>query len=159
MSSAEIVLGLVMLVGLVGVFVPVLPGLLLVIGAAVVWAIDRGGATAWSVAAVMSAIGVAGIVASSVLPARRTSSAGAPPWVVVAGIVGLVIGFFAVPVIGALIGFPAGVFVAELVRHRHPAPAWRATWEALKSVGLGIAIQLGAGVAMIAIWAVAVFAT
>jgi uncharacterized protein YqgC (DUF456 family) len=159
MSSAEIVLGLVMLVGLVGVLVPVLPGLLLVIGAAVVWAIDRGGAGAWVVAAVMSAIGVAGIVASSVLPARRTASAGAPAWVVVAGVVGLVIGFFAVPVIGALIGFPAGVFVAELVRHRHPGPAWRATWEALKSVGLGIAIQLGAGVAMIAIWAVAVFAT
>jgi hypothetical protein len=159
MSSAEIVLGLVMLVGLVGVIVPVLPGLLLVIAAGVLWAIDRGGAMAWSVAIVMAAIGIVGMVASNVLPARRTASSGAPPWVVVAGIVGLVIGFFAVPVIGALLGFPAGVFVAELVRHRHPAPAWRATWEALKSVGLGIAIQLGAGVAMIAIWAVAVFRT
>jgi uncharacterized protein YqgC (DUF456 family) len=71
----------------------------------------------------------------------------------------MVIGFFAVPVVGALIGFPAGVFVAELLRHRHHGPAWRATWEALKSVGLGIAIQLGAGVAMIAIWSVAVFTT
>jgi uncharacterized protein YqgC (DUF456 family) len=157
MSSVEIVLGLVMLVGLVGVIVPVLPGLLLMIAAGVLWAIDRGGAMAWSVAIVMAAIGIAGMVASSVLPARRTASSGAPAWVVVAGIVGMVIGFFAVPVVGALIGFPAGVFVAELVRHRHAAPAWRATWEALKSVGLGIAIQLGAGVAMIAIWAVAVF--
>jgi uncharacterized protein YqgC (DUF456 family) len=159
MSSAEIVLGLVMLVGLVGVIVPVLPGLLLVIAAAVLWAIDRGGAMAWSVAIVMAAIGIAGMVASSVLPARRTASSGAPAWVVVAGIVGMVIGFFAVPVVGALIGFPAGVFVAELLRHRHHGPAWRATWEALKSVGLGIAIQLGAGVAMIAIWSVAVFTT
>jgi uncharacterized protein YqgC (DUF456 family) len=70
-----------------------------------------------------------------------------------------VIGFFVVPVIGALIGFPVGVFVAELVRHRHPGPAWRATWVALKGVGIGIAIQLGAGVVMIGVWLAAVLAT
>jgi uncharacterized protein YqgC (DUF456 family) len=159
MSTLEVVLGLVMLVGLVGVVVPVFPGLVLVAGAGLVWAIDLGGPGAWSAFAVMAAVAVGGIVASSVLPARRASAAGAPAWVVVAGVVGLVIGFFVVPVVGALVGFPAGVFVAELARHRHPGPAWRATWEALKNVGLGIAIQLSAGVAMIVIWVVAVFAT
>jgi uncharacterized protein len=158
-SELEALLGIVMLVGLVGVVVPVFPGLLLVIGAGFFWALQRGGPGAWGVFAVLAAVGVAGIVASSVLPARRASSAGAPAWVVAAGAVGLVIGFFVVPVIGALIGFPAGVFIAELVRHRHPGPAWRATWDALKGVGLGIAIQLGAGVVMIGIWAAAVFAT
>ena len=157
MSGLEVALGLVMLVGLVGVVVPVFPGLVLIAGAGLVWAIDRGGTGAWTAFAVMAAIAVGGIVVSSVLPARRASSAGAPAWVVLAGAVGLVIGFFVVPVVGALVGFPAGVFVAELARHRHPGPAWRATWEALKNVGLGIAIQLGAGVAMIAVWAAAVF--
>lgn len=159
MSELEALLGIVMLVGLVGVVVPVFPGLLLVIGAGFLWALQRGGPGAWGVFAVLAAVGVAGIVASSVLPARRASSAGAPAWVVGAGAVGLVIGFFVIPVIGALIGFPAGVFVAELARHRHLGPAWRATWDALKGVGLGIAIQLGAGVVMIGIWAAAVFAT
>ena len=159
MSTLEVVLGLVMLVGLVGVVVPVFPGLVLVAGAGLVWAIDLGGPGAWSAFAVMAAVAVGGIVASSVLPARRASAAGAPAWVVVAGVVGLVIGFFVVPVVGALVGFPAGVFAAELARHRHPGPAWRATWEALKNVGLGIAIQLGAGVAMIVVWLAAVVAT
>jgi len=158
MSSLEVVVGLVMLVGLVGVVVPVFPGLVLVAGAGLVWAIDLGGPGAWTVFAVMAAIAVGGIVASSVLPARRASAAGAPTWVVVAGVAGLVIGFFVVPVVGALVGFPAGVFVAELARHRHPGPAWRATWEALKNVGLGIAIQLAAGVAMIAVWLAAALA-
>jgi hypothetical protein len=51
------------------------------------------------------------------------------------------------------------VFVAELVRHRHPGPAWRATWDALKGVGIGIAIQLGAGVMMVGVWVAAVFAS
>jgi len=62
-------------------------------------------------------------------------------------------------VIGALIGFPAGVFVAELVRHRRPGPAWRATLDALKGVGLGIAMQLTAGVVMIGVWVSAVLVT
>jgi uncharacterized protein YqgC (DUF456 family) len=158
-SQLEVVLGIVMLVGLVGVIVPVFPGLILVIGAGFVWALQRGGPGAWVVFAIIAAVGIAAIAASSVLPARRASSAGAPAWVVAAGAVGLVVGFFVVPVIGALIGFPAGVFVAELVRHRRPGPAWRATWDALKGVGIGIAIQLGAGVVMIGVWVAAVLAT
>jgi len=158
-SELEAVLGIVMLAGLVGVVVPVFPGLIVVIGAGFVWALQRGGPGAWAVFAIIAAVGIAGIVASNVLPARRASAAGAPAWVVAAGAVGLVVGFFVVPVIGALIGFPAGVFVAELVRHRRPGPAWRATWDALKGVGLGIAMQLTAGVVMIGVWVSAVLVT
>jgi hypothetical protein len=158
-SAQEIVLGLVMVVGLVGVVVPVFPGLILVAGAGFVWAVQRGGSGAWAVFAAMAIVGVAGIATSSVLPARRVAASGAPAWVVAAGAVGLVVGFFVVPVVGALIGFPTGVFVAELARHRHPGPAWRATWEALRSVGLGIALQLGAGVVMIGVWLAAVLAS
>jgi uncharacterized protein len=157
-SQLEVLLGIVMLVGLVGVVVPVFPGLILVMGVGFVWALQRGGPGAWAVFAIIAAVGIAGIVASSVLPARRASSAGVPAWVVASGAVGLVIGFFVVPVIGALIGFPAGVLVAELVRHRRPGPAWRATWDALKNVGIGIAIQLGAGVVMVGVWLAAVLA-
>jgi uncharacterized protein YqgC (DUF456 family) len=158
-SALEAVLGLVMLAGLVGVVVPVFPGLVLVAGAGLLWALSRGGATAWVVFGVMAAVGVAGIAMANVLPARRAAAGGVPGWVVFAGAVGLVVGFFVIPVVGALIGFPAGVFVAELGRQRSLGSAWRATWEALKGVGLGIALQLAAGVVMIAVWALAVFAT
>jgi hypothetical protein len=159
MSAFEVTIGLVMLVGLVGVVVPVFPGLILVAGATFVWALERGGTVAWVTCALVVAVGTAGVVASGVLPARRASAAGAPGWVIVAGAVGMVIGFFVVPVVGALVGFPAGVLVAELWRHRRLGPAWRATWDALKGVGAGIAIQLGAGVVMIGIWAAAVAST
>ena len=158
-SSLEAVLGIVMLAGLVGVVVPVFPGLVLVAGAGLLWAFSRGGVTAWVVFGVMAAVGVAGMALASVLPARRAAAGGVPGWVLVAGAVGLVVGFFAIPVVGALIGFPAGGFVAELARQHHLGSAWRATWEALKGVGLGIALQLAAGVVMIAVWALAVFAT
>ena len=158
-STTEALLGAVMIAGLVGVLVPVFPGLALVAGAGLLWALGRGGVTAWVVFGAMVAIGVGGIVLANVLPARRAAAGGAPAWVVVAGAVGLVVGFFVIPVVGALIGFPAGVFVAELVRRRHLGSAWRATWEALKGVGVGIAVQLAAGVAMIGVWAIAVFTT
>jgi uncharacterized protein len=156
-STTEALLGVVMVAGLVGVLVPVFPGLALVAGAGFVWALGRGGVTAWAVFGAMAAIGAAGIVLANVLPARRAAAGGAPAWVVAAGAAGLVVGFFAIPVVGALIGFPAGVFVAELGRQRDLGSAWSATWEALKAVGVGIAVQLAAGVAMIGVWAIAVF--
>lgn len=159
MSSFEIALAIVMLVGLVGVVVPIFPGLILVAGAGIVWAAQQGSVAAWTVAIVMTMAGAAGIVASTVLPARRATASGAPAWIVVAGGIGVVIGFFVVPVIGAFIGFPAGVLVAEVIRRRRLGPAWRATLEALKGVALGIVIQLGSGVAMIALWLVGVSAT
>ncbi len=158
MSTLEVVLVIVMLTGLVGVLVPVFPGLILVAGAGIVWAVQRGGAFAWAIAIIMALIGIAGIVAASVLPVRRANDAGAPSWVVIAGGIGVVIGFFAVPVVGALIGFPAGVLVAELIRHRRLRPAWGATLEALKGVALGIVIQLAAGVVMIGVWVMGVVA-
>ena len=158
MSALEVVLAIVMLGGLVGVLVPVFPGLILVGGAGIVWAAQRGGTAAWTIAIIMALIGTAGFVAASVLPVRRANAGGAPAWVVVAGGIGMVIGFFVVPVVGALIGFPAGVLVAELTRHRRLRPAWGAMLEALKGVALGVVIQLAAGVAMIVVWLVGVLA-
>lgn len=155
MTEVELLLGLVMLAGLVGVLVPVLPGLLVVVAAAVLWALSAPSPARWGVAVGVGVIVVAGIVAAAVVPARRASVAGAPRSAVVAGMVGMVIGFFAIPVIGALVGFPAGVFVAELLR-LHDPPAARATTAAtLRGVGAAIVIQLVAGVTAIAVWAVA----
>lgn len=159
MSEVELVLAIVMLLGLVGVVVPVVPGLLMVAGAGVVWAAQRSSPGAWSVAGVMVVVAAGAMVAATVLPARRTSAAGAPTWIVAAGAAGVVVGFFAVPVVGALIGFPAGVFVAQLIRLRAVRPAVRSTREAMEGVALGILIQLAAGVAMIAMWLIVVMAT
>jgi uncharacterized protein YqgC (DUF456 family) len=159
-NGFEILLGLVMLVGLIGVLVPVLPGLLLIAAAAVVWAlVERPGPWGWAAVAVIAVIAILGIAAPTWLSGRRATAAGLPGWVLLAGVAGAVAGFFLIPVVGALIGWPVGVFVAELVRHRHPGPAWASTKDALKGMGVGVAVQFVAGVAMIALWAAAVLAT
>jgi uncharacterized protein YqgC (DUF456 family) len=108
---------------------------------------------------VIVGIAILGIAAPTWVSGRRATAAGLPGWVLLAGVAGAVAGFFLIPVVGALIGWPAGVFVAELARHRHPGPAWASTKEVLKNLGLGVAVQFVAGVAMIALWVLAVLAT
>jgi uncharacterized protein YqgC (DUF456 family) len=160
MTALEILVGLAMLVGLVGVLIPVLPGLPLIAVAALVWAVGgEAGAIGWIVFVVVTAICIAGIVVASTLPARRSLEAGVPAWSLAVAAVGVVIGFFVIPVIGALVGGPIALFVAELVRHRQIGPAWGSTRQALVAIGIGIGVQLGAGVAMIAVWLIGVAST
>ena len=156
MSGLELVLAIVMLAGLVGILVPILPGLALIAIAGVVWAIAEPRPSHWVVAGLMTGIAVAGITAAAVVPARRASTAGASGAAILAGVIGMVVGFFAVPIIGALIGFPIGVFVGQVLRSRDAGSAWAATVATLKGVGTGIVIQLTAGVVMIGVWATAV---
>jgi uncharacterized protein len=159
-TGSEFLLLLVMLLGLAGVVVPVLPGLWLILGAGIVWAVaDGGGLERWAAVVVMALMAVAGAAAPYALSNRRSAGTGVPGWVSVAGLVGALIGFFAVPVVGALVGFPAGIFVAELGRVRDIEAAWHATWEAIKGLGMGIAIGFATGVAMIGVWVVTVFTT
>jgi uncharacterized protein len=149
-----------MLLGLAGVVVPVLPGLWLILGAGVVWAAaDGGGLERWAAVVVMALLAAAGTAAPYAWSNRRSTGTGVPGWVSVAGVVGAVVGFFVIPVVGALVGFPAGIFVAELGRVRDVGAAWRATWEAIKGLGMGIVIGFAAGVVMIGVWVVAVFTT
>lgn len=153
----EVVAGLVMVVGLIGVVVPVLPGLLLVWLACVGWAVlDGGGAVRWFTVVVVGLTAVVGYVVSSVVPSRRTADAGVPDWVVLAGVAGMVVGFFVVPVVGAVVGGLLAVWLAELSRTRDARAAWAVTLEAVKGFGIGVAIQFVAGLTMVAQWLIGV---
>jgi hypothetical protein len=76
-------------------------------------------------------------------------------WAVAVGAVGALIGFFAIPVVGFIVGFLAGVLLAELARLREMGPAWDATWATTKGIGISIAVELAAVVAMAGMWATA----
>ena len=159
MSQLEWILGVAMLAGLVGIVVPLVPGLTLIWGAALIWALDERSDTAWIVLGIMTPLAVAGILVGSLLPASRASRAGAPRWVLAAGGIGMVVGFFVIPVLGAFVGGPAGIFIAELLRGRDPTLAWRTTLETVRGLGLGAAAQVALGVIMVALWAAVAWTT
>jgi len=158
MTGLEVLLALVIAVGLVGVILPVLPGSLLVLGAVLVWAIDIGSTTGWIVFAVATVFIALGNVVKYVVPGRRLKDNEIPNSTLVLGGVLGVVGFFVIPVVGLLVGFVLGVYLAELNRVGVDL-AWPATKHALKAVGLSILIELVATLCAAATWVAGVVAT
>src|SRR5512144_2294721 len=109
MTGTVIVCGALVVVGLFGIVVPVLPGTLLVALGIGVWASERGTAESWTTFAVAAGFLVAGAVVKYVVPGRRLK-ASVPTSTLVVGGIGAVVGFFVIPVVGALAGFPIGVY-------------------------------------------------
>ena len=158
MSVTEVLVALAILVGLVGILVPILPGSILILAALLVWALDIGTTTGWAVFAVATVMLVVGNVVKYTVPGRRLKSSGVPSSTTWAGVALGVVGFFVVPVVGLFIGFVLGVYLAERVRVGGPA-AWPSTKEALRAVGVSILIELAAGVLATLVWVAGVAAT
>ena len=142
-----------MLIGLLGVVLPFFPGLHIVWAAALVYGsiegFDGPGVVAF---AVISLLLVAGMGLGFVLPHRRVSSAGASRGTVLAGLVCGIVGFFVIPIVGLPVGAILGVLAAEKARTGDWATAWTATKALIVGFGLGVLVQLGAGLAMVVCW-------
>ncbi len=152
----EFVVGVAILVGLVGIVVPVLPGSVLIGLAVLAWALLTATAPAWTVFAACAVLLVAGGVITWFIQARHTRAAGVPgSSLVAAGLAGIV-GFFVVPVIGLLLFFPLGLFLAEYLRLRDPRRARASAIVGLKATGLGMICELGLALAASGVWLVAV---
>jgi uncharacterized protein YqgC (DUF456 family) len=154
-TTADLLAGLAIVVGLVGIVVPVLPGTVLVAAGVLGWALATGEPLGWSLTAAALVVLALGTVVKYALPGRGLRTAGVPNRTLVVGGVLGVVGFFVVPVVGLVVGFVLGVYVAELQRLGSTA-AWPSTKAALKAVGLSILIELAAGLAATALWLTAV---
>jgi len=155
-----LLLGLLMLVGLLGVVVPVLPGTLLVLAAGLAWAllVVDDGAARWVVLAVMTALFAVGTVLKYALPGRRLKGTLPRRTVLLAG-VGAVAGFFLLPPLGLLLGGVIGTYVGEASRLGAGAEARRSTVHVLKAIGVGVLAELTAGVLMVGTWLVGLLVT
>jgi uncharacterized protein len=157
--AGDVLVGIAIAVGLVGIVVPVLPGVVLILAAIVVWAVVEGGVVAWTACAVAVAILAAAEALKYALPGRRLRVEGIPTsTLLIAAALG-VVGFFVIPVVGIVVGFVGGVYLAEVGRLKDPRRAWRSTATAIGAVGLSIAIELLGGLLAAAAWGVGVIAT
>lgn len=147
----SVVASVVILLGLVGIIVPVLPGTILIGAAIVGWAAFTGGETAWVAAGIAVILLAVGAVVKFAVPHRRLREVGVPTsTIAIGGIVGIV-GFFLLPVVGLFIGFVGGVWLAEARRLGMPN-AGPSTKAALAAVGLSILIELASGLLATAVF-------
>lgn len=150
-TPESVIASLVLLVGLAGIIVPVLPGSILVGTAIVGWAAFTGGQTAWVAAGIAVTLLVVGTVVKFAVPHRRLRETGVPTsTIVVGGVLGIV-GFFAIPFVGLFVGFIGGVWLAEAVR-LGAGEAWPSTKAAVGAVGLSILIELTAALLATAVF-------
>jgi len=156
-AGAEVLVLVVMLVGVVGTVIPVLPGLILVWAAGVGWAwLDGWGLARVAVAVALTVLLVIGTVAKYALPARSATGAGAPRRTLLLGALGAVVGFFVIPVVGLLVGGVGAVYLAELSRLGRADLAWRSTKATLIGVGIGVLVEVATSLVMVGVWLVAV---
>ena len=158
MSATELLVAVAIAVGVAGIIVPVLPGTILVLAAILVWALEVGTTTGWTVFAVCALLLAVGSVVKYLLPGRQLKTAGVPNRTLLVGALVGFIGFFVVPVVGMFIGFVLGVYVAERARVGG-ALAWPSTKGALRAVGASILIELVAALLAAAAWVAGVVAT
>jgi uncharacterized protein YqgC (DUF456 family) len=159
MDWVSVVVVLMMFAGLIGIVIPVLPGLLLIWAAVLVWAWEAQTATGWVILGLATAMALSGLVLQYVLPGRRMAKAGVTTSSTVAGVVLGVVGFFLIPVVGAFLGFPLGIYLAERVKLGSHAAAWLSTRHALKAIALSMGIELLTGLAIAATWVIGVAVT
>lgn len=154
MSPVEILILVLMLIGVVGIVIPVLPGLVIVLAGSLAWALKEQTTLAWVVFGLSALVYLLGVALQWAIPGQRMKRAGVRTSTLVIGVLcALVLGVL-IPVVGLFIGFPLGIFLISLVRTRDRREAVRATKHALRAVGLNILIELATAFALIAMFVV-----
>lgn len=150
-----ILVGLGIALGLVGIVVAAIPGLILVWGAVAVWAFVEKTALAWVVLAIATVLTIGGQIVKYTVPGRRLRDAGVPRRSLIFGALLGLIGFFLIPVVGLVLGFVFGVYLAEQIRIKEHREAWSNTKHAIKAAGLSILIEMAAGLLIAGLWLIA----
>ena len=158
-TTGTFLVALVIAVGLVGIVVPLLPGMLLVYGAILVWAVIEHTVASWVMLGIVTVVVGATTAVKYLWPVRRMRRAEVPTTALLVGGVLGIVGFFVVPVFGLVIGFVLGVYLAELLRRQDLRRAWASTVHAVKGVALSMGVEFAGALTAAVIWLVAVLVT
>jgi len=147
-----LVLG-VMLVGLASLLIPIIPGLLIIWLAGLGYGLLAGFGT-WGpwLFGLITLLALAGAVVDNLFMAAGAKIGGASWWSVLAASVLALVGLFAFPPLGGLIGAFLGIMLAEYYRVRDWQKAWAATKGMAAGCGGAVLARLAIGAVMIGAW-------
>ncbi|MEV0178712.1 DUF456 domain-containing protein [Streptomyces sp. NPDC050625] len=153
MGVPELLLvGLVIVLGLCGVLVPGVPGSWLVWAGVLWWALTDPQPLAWGVLVGATGVLLLSLVVRWALPPRRLRESGATPRMGVYAGAGAFLGFFLLPVLGAIPGFMAGIYLHERLRLGRHGEAMAALRTTMRSGGAGVLAELFACLLIAGAW-------
>ncbi|MFI1647086.1 DUF456 domain-containing protein [Streptomyces avidinii] len=147
-----LLVGLVLLLGVVGVLIPGVPGTWLVWAGLLWWALHVRSTLAWSLLVAATALLLVVQVVKWLLPPRRVRGLGVTPRTAVFAGAGAVLGFVLVPVVGAVPGFVGGIYLCERRRLGTHGEAWASVRAVMRSVGTSVLVELFACLMVVGAW-------
>jgi uncharacterized protein YqgC (DUF456 family) len=142
-----------MLVGLLGLIIPVFPGLVVMWIAALGYGIAVGFNVAGGVIfAIQTILMLAGSLGDNLLVGATARQGGVSWRTIIAALLAGIIGTFIFPPIGGLIAAPVVALLLEYERTRDWAKARQAIFGLATGFGLAYVVRLGIGIVMMILW-------
>jgi uncharacterized protein len=145
-----------MLIGVIGIVVPILPGMLLVwlslLGFA--WYTDFTIIPIWAFL-ILTVVALVTGLSNIWLPYLGAKKTGASKRSIALGFIGGIIGTFVVPLIGTVIGYALGIIVGELLKHRDLKIALKASLGGVAGWGISTIIELSGALTIVLIFVLA----
>ncbi len=140
-----------LMVGMLGTFLPVLPGLLLSFCGILIYKYGVAPGFPTYYIWIFGALTVVSMVLNYAIPAKTTQKYGGTRYGSIGSFIGTILGMLFIPIpLGFLIGMFAGVFLGELIHDRNDSKkAWRSTKGALIGFFYSTTFNFIVGLAML----------
>jgi uncharacterized protein YqgC (DUF456 family) len=151
-TAIYILVGFLMLAGLLGSFLPALPGTPLIVLGALVYAFSTDfDAVGLPELLVLGGISILAYVLDYTAGALGAKKFGGSWWGAVGALLGAIAGFFFGP-LGLVLGPIVGALIGELVRSRHLRTSIRSAFGTIVGMLLGTVAKLSLAIAMIGLF-------
>ena len=132
---------ILLILGLLGTFLPVLPGLLLSLCGLLIYKFGTDSPLSMIYIWIFVFLTLLSVVSNYVIPARTNRKYGGTRWGSIGSVVGTLVGMFFIPVpFGFLIGMFLGVFIGELL---HDVNDKKKAWNSTKGAFIGFLYGTG----------------
>ncbi len=143
-----------MVVGLVGVIFPIIPGLFLIWLGVFLYVWQNGfDLISIPLFVLLTLLVLVAGTSDMWLPYFGAQRQGAAKRSYLFATIGAIVGSFIIPVLGTIIGYVVGMFLGEYHKHGDRDTAVSVSWGGLKGWGIATLFQLVAGVFIIAVFA------
>ncbi len=148
------VIWLLMVIGIFGIIVPLLPGILLIwLGVLAYVLINGFELVSIPYFVLITLIALVAGTADLWLPLLGAKSTGVSWKTLGLGVVGAIIGTILLPIVGTIVGYALGILLGEYIRLGEWRPAVKSSVVGMVSWGVGTILQLAGGILIIFLFA------